>query len=249
MKPIKISTLKASVALLLAAGLLSGCGGEAEDGADQSNEVMGDAVQNVEEYVEPVLNIDEYGRISSVDEVEDMGGMDDGMVGMGDDMSDMGDAMSDVGDGMSDMMDAVSESADDAVDAGMGMVDDGMETFDSMLDTAEDEMDGAQDMMADVHEDAMAEVTDITSAVDEAQLAQESQLATLVDDAAEVVGATPEIIRGVQQGLVDAGFNPGPVDGFSGPRTTAAMESFQQQNGLAVGQLTKETLRALGVSF
>ncbi len=240
MKPIKIRTLKASIALLLAAGLLSGCGGEAEDAADQNNEVMGDAVQNVEEYVEPVLNIDEYGRISSVDEVEDMGGMDDGMVSMDDGMSDMSEGMSDMDDGMSDMMDAVSESTDDAVDAGMGMVDEGVETFDSMLDVAEDEIDGAQDMMVEVQEDV---VEASSSAIDELPME------AMMDDASEVVGATTEIIRGVQQGLVNAGFNPGPVDGFSGPRTTAALESFQQQNGLAVGQLTKETLRALGVGF
>ncbi len=243
MKPIKISTLKTSVALLLAAGLLSGCGGEAEDAADQNNEVMGDAVQNVEEYVEPVLNIDEYGRISSVDEVEDMGGMDDmddGMVSMGDDMPDMSESMSDMGDGMSDMMDSVAESTEDAVDAGMEMVDDGMGALDSMLEVAEDEIDGAQDMMVEVQEDV---VEASSSAIDELPVE------AMMDDATEVVTATNEIIRDVQQGLVNAGFNPGPVDGFSGPRTTAAMESFQQQNGLAVGQLTKETLRALGVDF
>jgi|CXWL01.1.fsa_nt_gi peptidoglycan hydrolase-like protein with peptidoglycan-binding domain len=70
-----------------------------------------------------------------------------------------------------------------------------------------------------------------------------------IDDGADVVKATPAIMRKVQQALVDAGFKPGSVDGVSGPRTVAAIESFQKQNGIAAGKLTKETLRALGVDF
>ena len=66
------------------------------------------------------------------------------------------------------------------------------------------------------------------------------------NDADEVVAATPDLIRRVQQALVNAGYNPGPVDGISGPRTLQAVKSFQQENNLAAGELTKETLRALG---
>lgn len=73
--------------------------------------------------------------------------------------------------------------------------------------------------------------------------------AKVVDDGADAVKATPAIMRKVQQALVDAGLNPGPVDGVSGARTVAAIESFQKQNNIPAGKLTKETLRALGVAF
>lgn len=71
----------------------------------------------------------------------------------------------------------------------------------------------------------------------------------VVDDGNDVVKVTPGIMRKVQQALVDAGFNPGPVDGVSGAKTVAAIESFQKQNGIPAGKLTKKTLRAMGVAF
>ena len=70
-----------------------------------------------------------------------------------------------------------------------------------------------------------------------------------VDDGDDVVKATPAILRKVQQALVNAGFNPGPVDGVSGAKTVTAIESFQKQNNIPVGKLNKRTLRALGVDF
>jgi len=60
---------------------------------------------------------------------------------------------------------------------------------------------------------------------------------------------TPAIMRKVQQALVDAGFKPGAVDGVSGAKTVAAIESFQKQNNIPTGKVTKRTLRALGVDF
>ncbi|SFE99564.1 peptidoglycan-binding protein [Nitrosomonas sp. Nm166] len=73
--------------------------------------------------------------------------------------------------------------------------------------------------------------------------------AQAADDGGDVVKATPAIMRKVQQALVDAGFNPGPVDGVSGAKTVAAIESFQKQNNIPTGKLDKRTLRALGVDF
>lgn len=73
--------------------------------------------------------------------------------------------------------------------------------------------------------------------------------AQVADDGNDVVKVTPGIMRKVQQALVDAGFNPGPVDGVSGAKTVAAIESFQKQNGIPAGKLTKKTLRAMGVDF
>ena len=63
------------------------------------------------------------------------------------------------------------------------------------------------------------------------------------------VKPTPEIIRQLQQALTDAGYNPGPVDGKTGGKTTEAMKKFQKDNNLSVGQITKETLSALGIAY
>lgn len=41
-------------------------------------------------------------------------------------------------------------------------------------------------------------------------------------------------VVGVQRALAIHGFDPGPVDGFYGPRTRAAIRGFQQANGLRV---------------
>ena len=49
-------------------------------------------------------------------------------------------------------------------------------------------------------------------------------------------------VRGAQQALRDKGFDPGPVDGRMGPRTTAAVREFQsKENIIASGQLDAET--------
>jgi len=69
-----------------------------------------------------------------------------------------------------------------------------------------------------------------------------------VSDATTVVKTTPEQVRKIQKALLDAGFNPGPADGRIGPKTMAALESFQKQKNLATGQITKETLQALDVA-
>jgi len=52
-------------------------------------------------------------------------------------------------------------------------------------------------------------------------------------------------VRLMQQSLRDAGYDPGVVDGIMGPRTALALKSYQQQHGLAVGEVTEETLAAL----
>ncbi|MER2512969.1 MAG: peptidoglycan-binding domain-containing protein [Nitrosomonas ureae] len=71
----------------------------------------------------------------------------------------------------------------------------------------------------------------------------------VVDDGDDLVKPDTAMIRDIQQALVNAGFNPGPVDGKSGGKTTAAIEAFQKENGIASGKIDKRTLRALGVEF
>ena len=59
---------------------------------------------------------------------------------------------------------------------------------------------------------------------------------------------TPEQIREAQRQLKEAGFDPGPIDGQLGHRTTEAIREYQKDNGLPqTGQLdepTKELLMA-----
>ena len=95
----------------------------------------------------------------------------------------------------------------------------------------------------------LAAITASAAGAADAVIAASGSPAEVIDDGDDVVTATPAIIRKVQQALVNAGFNPGPVDGVSGAKTVSAIENFQKQNGIPVGKLTKKTLRALGVKF
>jgi hypothetical protein len=58
---------------------------------------------------------------------------------------------------------------------------------------------------------------------------------------------TSDVIVRIQQALQRAGYNPGPIDGVIGTETNAAIRSYQKAKGLAVGNLTYETLSSLGV--
>ncbi len=60
--------------------------------------------------------------------------------------------------------------------------------------------------------------------------------------------ASPALIRDVQSALNSRGFSTS-VDGQFGPATLNAMERFQRSNGLPVGYLTIDTVRALGVTM
>ena len=54
-------------------------------------------------------------------------------------------------------------------------------------------------------------------------------------------------VRNAQQSLMDKGYDPGPIDGVHGPRTSAAVRDFQEKEGLTVtGQLDDETMGRLG---
>ena len=61
-------------------------------------------------------------------------------------------------------------------------------------------------------------------------------------------GITINSVLDIQQFLANNGFNPGPVDGQSGPKTKAAIKAFQQKAGLyadgIVGNKTKAAMKA-----
>ncbi len=54
------------------------------------------------------------------------------------------------------------------------------------------------------------------------------------------------LIRTIQQGLHDAGIDPGPRDGLIGPRTRRAIRTYQARHGLDVdGRVTSDLLRQI----
>ncbi|MGR9117395.1 MAG: peptidoglycan-binding protein [Gammaproteobacteria bacterium] len=135
------------------------------------------------------------------------------------------------------------------------MADKTVETVDKTIEEAgkmeESDVERSVEAMESAAEQVSEKTTEaVHDLVDSAEKETTQAIATVekaVSDALDVVKTTPAQVRKIQQALLDAGFNPGPVDGAIGPKTMAALESFQKQKGLATGEITKETLRALGV--
>ncbi len=62
------------------------------------------------------------------------------------------------------------------------------------------------------------------------------------------INITPIIVRKLQQALLAAGYNPGIIDGIIGSSTVRAIASYQKEKNLAVGQITIDTLKSLGIN-
>jgi hypothetical protein len=60
---------------------------------------------------------------------------------------------------------------------------------------------------------------------------------------------TSDVVVRIQRALLNAGHDPGPIDGVIGVETMGAVKAFQTAKGLAVGNLTYETLKSLGVKI
>ena len=60
--------------------------------------------------------------------------------------------------------------------------------------------------------------------------------------------ASTDLITHVQQALAAKGYNPGKMDGHIGPETAAAMQKFQADNNLPQGQMSIESVKALGIN-
>ncbi len=56
-------------------------------------------------------------------------------------------------------------------------------------------------------------------------------------------------VRNVQSALTEKGYTVGPIDGVMGLQTQTALKQFQTDNGLPIGNLNIETLKALGLKF
>ena len=242
MKSKKISILASSTVLLLSVGLVAGCadaeeeenaaapaiiapipseGATYEPSEGATYEPMVDeSTAAIEEESFSIEGLEEYEPIESVSDM-------------------LGDATDTVGEAYDNTVDAAGDVYDNTVDATGDAID---STVDSMLGMVDSGVDATENLVEDAQETTLEVIETI----------EEPQTQELVpnEDALDVVPATSDIISSVQQSLTNAGFNPGPTDGMSGPRTVAAINDFQNQNNLAGGgQLTKETLRALGVNF
>lgn len=56
--------------------------------------------------------------------------------------------------------------------------------------------------------------------------------------------ANSEVVRNIQAGLSNLGFEPGPVDGKIGPKTRDAIRQYQEKHSLLVdGKASKELAR------
>ena len=65
---------------------------------------------------------------------------------------------------------------------------------------------------------------------------------------AAVPAQDADTITKVQKALKEKGFDPGPIDGLMGPRTSKALRDFQIQNDIQVtGEINKGTLDRLGL--
>ncbi|WP_200347347.1 peptidoglycan-binding domain-containing protein, partial [Halochromatium glycolicum] len=65
---------------------------------------------------------------------------------------------------------------------------------------------------------------------------------------AQALTVTSETVEALQAASRAQGFNPGPIDGLLGPRTTAAIKDFQRDRGLRVtGKLDAELAQQLGI--
>ncbi len=60
--------------------------------------------------------------------------------------------------------------------------------------------------------------------------------------------ASSSLILHIQQALAAKGYNPGKIDGNLGASTTAAMQKFQADNNLPQGQISIESVSALGIN-
>ncbi|MFP4063175.1 MAG: peptidoglycan-binding domain-containing protein, partial [Halochromatium sp.] len=83
------------------------------------------------------------------------------------------------------------------------------------------------------------------SALDDDRSAATSAAAT---SAPQALTATPQTVKALQTALRAQGFDPGPIDGLLGPRTTAAIKEFQRDRGLPVtGSLNAELAQQLDI--
>ncbi|MXS85786.1 peptidoglycan-binding protein [Nitrosomonas sp. HPC101] len=137
---------------------------------------------------------------------------------------------------------AAAEATEESLESILARADEIIQRTGSAIDTAGDDVEHElEETAGDVAEEANSVLAEIPKVNQTAE--------KTINDGLEVVKASPDLIRKIQQALKDAGLNPGAADGMMGPRTRNALVDFQKQHGLAEGKITKETLHELGVTF
>lgn len=226
MKGSKISTLTAGIAFLFVIGVLSGCGEEPEEAVNQSEGMAIEPVPSEETAGAPMAALEDndtkdfdFDSFDRIEGIEELESIENFEEEKPE----------------TDIFEGISETTEEFIEKSNETMNQPTEDLISQSDEGMDATQGIGDELQ----------TAPSTAVEK----EKNQVPAMADDATEVVTVTPKIIRSVQQALSDAGYNPGPVDGISGPRTLSALENFQKQNNIAAGQFTKETLQALGVNY
>ena len=73
-----------------------------------------------------------------------------------------------------------------------------------------------------------------------------SERASPADDSVD--GAAGQLVQTVQEKLRDRGFDPGTIDGRTGPKTVQAIRAYQQSIGMkADGKIDMSLMERLGI--
>src|SRR5215475_4113464 len=130
--------------------------------------------------------------------------------------------------------DKVRTKAEDKTDSAGNKVE---RAWDKTKDTSKDAWDKTKTTTKDAWDKTKTTTKDMTGKAKDKMSGHEGHEARMSGD-----------VRAAQQALQEKGFDPGPVDGMMGAKTTAAVKEFQQKNNLTVtGTLdadTRDRLRA-----
>ena len=119
--------------------------------------------------------------------------------------------------------------------------------LENKADRAEDKTDSAMDKMKAKTREAKDKVKAKTAETKDKLEAKTERAQDKLEAKTDRMNAKGDV-RAMQQALKARGHDPGPIDGVHGPRTSAALKSFQQAEGLTVsGHADTETMARLNV--
>lgn len=103
-------------------------------------------------------------------------------------------------------------------------------------DTAGEKFDRAVDKTKDKTIELKDKVVDTTKKAKDKIVDKTEKATDKIAEKTDRMG-----VRNAQQSLMDKGYNPGPIDGIHGPRTSAAIRDYQKKEGMTVtGQLDND---------
>ena len=143
-----------------------------------------------------------------------------------------GDKMERAADKTGDKLERAADKTGDKMERAADKAED---KADRAGDKAESKMDKAKDKAREVKNDAKEKTAELK---DKAKAKMDRMEAK----------ANQKDVTAMQQALKDKGYDPGPVDGYMGPRTKAALTDYQRKEGLSpTGRWDHETAAKLGV--